>query len=150
MKKKILISLTIIWVLFIYFNSLQQGVESEGYSSAFAKVINQGLNWLGINLQMANLIYLIRKSAHIFEYFILSTLFTLIYLESQMSDKYKILYSFTSALLIAITDEVIQSFVPGRYGSLIDVLIDSIGIVIGVGLIILIQLIRKKKHNLHD
>lgn len=147
MKKKILILLTIIWIGFIYYNSLLPGSYSSSQSMRFVDITKNILDYIGININIETLSLLIRKAAHVFEYFVLSILFTLIYIETNMSNRYKLTYSFLSTLLISIIDESIQSFVVGRYGTIIDVGIDMIGAILGIGLIILISLIRRKPRN---
>ncbi|HEY8445296.1 MAG TPA: VanZ family protein, partial [Bacilli bacterium] len=98
-----------------------------------------------LNLSILSLV--VRKLAHIFEFFVLSILLLYLLLEFTTFDKYKIGYTFLIALLVAIIDEVIQSYVPGRGSSVIDVLIDSIGISIGIGLVIVIIYIKHRNQK---
>lgn len=46
----------------------------------------------------------------------------------------KTIYKIVLLLLYGIQIEIVQSFIPGRFFSLLDVVADSIGIVIGIGL----------------
>lgn len=71
--------------------------------------------------------FVVRKFLHIFEYFILTIL------SYNTFKSHKSAYFF--ALVYAISDEVHQMFVPGRGPSLKDVLVDSIGIIMGLLLI---------------
>lgn len=83
---------------------------------------------LGTNLECD---YPLRKIAHIAEYFI----FTL-FLWWALKNSFKInaasllIYSAFLSFLYAASDELHQTFVPTRSGSIKDVLIDSIGIII--------------------
>ncbi len=72
------------------------------------------------------------KSLHVIEYCILYLLFFRAYLGSGISYARSILYGAISALGYGILDEVHQTFVPTRTGTLRDVFIDMIGISIGV------------------
>ena len=76
------------------------------------------------------LTFIIRKLAHITEYFILGILMI-----NCLKD-YKIKNIFIVAIFLCIlyswTDEIHQLFVSGRSGNIIDVLIDSIGIMLGI------------------
>jgi VanZ family protein len=66
---------------------------------------------------------LLRKLAHITEYAVLAFL-----LRRALSAP----WAFAAAVLYAISDEIHQSFVRGREGRLRDVLIDAVGIVLGL------------------
>jgi len=76
--------------------------------------------------------FLIFKSLHVIEYFILYVLLVRAFYKSQ---KYTLKKSITIAvvfcLLYAISDELHQTLVPTRDGTLRDIFIDSIGIFIG-------------------
>jgi VanZ family protein len=67
---------------------------------------------------------ILRKGAHVAEYAVLGGLL------------WRALGSTTPALAAgiayAVTDEIHQSFVPGRYASALDVAIDAVGVVAGV------------------
>ena len=52
--------------------------------------------------------------------------------------------SFTSSILYAISDEVHQYFVPGRFATLTDLIFDTLGIIIGLFSIKIFHLIIKK------
>jgi VanZ family protein len=74
--------------------------------------------------------FLLRKIAHVVEFGILTLLlYRAIKNEGHKTNK-AIIYSFIIALFYAFTDEFHQLFVRGRHGSLKDVGIDSIGILI--------------------
>lgn len=145
MRKKVLIIISIIWICFIFFNSFQTGTQSGAISGSFVTWIYNALLSINIEIDPSILSRVIRKGAHIFEFFILGILLTLLFLEYKLQDKYRIIYSISLALLIAIIDETIQTFIPGRSGNAIDVLIDTIGIVLGIGLVVLINLFNSRK-----
>ena len=75
--------------------------------------------------------FILRKIAHIFEYFIFTLLLFRAFKGSLAMNLDRLyIYPAALALLYAISDEFHQFFVDGRYCSLNDVLIDSIGIVV--------------------
>ena len=77
--------------------------------------------------------FILRKIAHILEYAILS--FLLLRAIGIQSDiKKTALLSIIISILYAVSDEYHQSFVLGRKGSLKDIGIDSIGILITTGI----------------
>ena len=73
--------------------------------------------------------FILRKIAHITEYFILVFLLYRAFKGSFAMDVSRIfIYPALLSFLYAVSDEIHQSFVPGRDCSIRDVLIDSIGI----------------------
>lgn len=74
----------------------------------------------------------VRKGAHLSEYFLLALAATLpIFVYGRTSGKFFLLAGLL-CLLFAVSDEFHQSFVPGRSAELRDVLIDSAGICAGL------------------
>ena len=70
--------------------------------------------------------YVLRKLAHLTEYAVLAALLI------RATGSY--VWAFGLAVAYAATDEVHQLFVRGRHGSPIDVGIDAVGALIGLGL----------------
>ncbi len=88
---------------------------------------------------------LIRKIAHLFVYFILTLLiWRVLKRRWKISFNKKIFICLFLVLLYAISDEVHQYFVDNRAGRVVDVLIDGLGSIIGLGLIIFLSKIKKK------
>ena len=76
--------------------------------------------------------FIVKKTAHIVEYAILTTLLYRALLGGKIS-KIKAGYvSIAIAIIYAITDEFHQSFVPGREATLRDVLFDTLGSVAAI------------------
>ena len=67
---------------------------------------------------------LLRKLAHAAEYAVLALLLV------RATDNRAV--ALVATVLYAVSDEVHQTFVPGRHGSPVDVAIDSVGAVVGV------------------
>ena len=77
--------------------------------------------------------FVLRKTAHITEYFVLYLLFyfAINKNENTIWNSKNSIYASLFAIAYAISDEFHQSFVPGRGPSPIDVLVDSFGVLIG-------------------
>lgn len=85
--------------------------------------------------------FILRKIAHILEYAILTFLFIRALRRENLSIKKAIIFALIFAVFYALTDEYHQTFILGRQGTLRDVGIDSIGILI----IVLICYIKNRK-----
>ncbi|MDO8511818.1 MAG: VanZ family protein [bacterium] len=89
--------------------------------------------------------FLLRKIAHASEYAVLAFLFFNV-LRNRFGDKhFNILMTALVALAYAFTDEVHQTFVRGRSGNFFDISIDSLGITIGLLLIMFFGYCSKRK-----
>jgi VanZ family protein len=93
--------------------------------------------------------HLVRKSAHVTEYAIFSTL---IYhsLSADGSFRWRWRVGLESLFLAggySLTDEFHQFFVPGRTASLVDSSIDTAGATLALALIYMAHRLRRKKHG---
>ena len=84
---------------------------------------------------------LVRKLAHFTEFACLGALFA--WLFGMLSKP--LLIALPCGFLVACADETIQRFVPDRGPAFKDVLIDTSGVLVGIGLLILGYTIRKRK-----
>lgn len=148
MKKHILLIPIVLWTLFIFYNSLQNGESSSSTSGWVLEAVLKFFSKLNISLDPAATHLFIRKSAHVFEYFVLGTLFTIHFARISMSNTYRLIYSIAIPGLISITDEIIQSYVPGRAAAMTDVIVDMVGVILGVAVIVLINVLRKQKKKI--
>ena len=94
----------------------------------------------------------LRKYAHLFEYFLLGLssflfVYELFWVRRARLGK-AMAVSFLWSVLYSCSDEWHQTFVPGRSGQLLDVCLDSIGIVCGIVFVSFFVLIlqRRRKH----
>jgi len=81
--------------------------------------------------------FILRKIAHVGLFFVITMAFFLLlryYLKQPWA---AVSVSFTAAAVVAVLDEYHQSFVPGRTGSPVDVLINLVGVVLALCLIVL-------------
>ncbi|MNI20674.1 VanZ like family protein [compost metagenome] len=74
--------------------------------------------------------FFVRKGAHIFEYLVLSMLWTYGLLAKQWKLNMALLTSSLISILYAASDEWHQTWVPGRTGHAIDVGVDAIGVLL--------------------
>ena len=79
---------------------------------------------------LADHIHYVRKAAHVFEYLVLGTL--TIANCAELFDQRVPEISALLCFIYAISDEIHQLFIPGRSGSITDVLIDMTGSIIGI------------------
>ena len=92
--------------------------------------------------------FILRKMAHITEYFILTFLLYGAFKGSfNMNAACFFIYPDSLSFLYALSDEFHQSFVPGRSAALRDVLIDTIGI-LGFYIVIKISAIKPKTEKI--
>lgn len=108
-KKNISLLINITLMCFIFYFSHQTGQESS---------------------QMSNNL-LIRKLAHITEYAVLA-FFVYAYVSSYKNVRIPGLVAVIVTIIYAASDEYHQTFIVGRSGNITDVLIDAIGVVVGV------------------
>ena len=126
MKKYISLILLILWMIFIFLMSHTSSIDSSNQSGVIVNFINNILQISNVEL----LETIIRKLAHLFEYFILGILM-ISYLKNYDIKNY-ILISIALCLIYSCTDEIHQVFIPGRNGNIKDVLIDTLGSFIGI------------------
>lgn len=117
-----------LWLWFIYARSAATGEASHNESSAILELLRSYLPFVTTAM--------VRKGAHIFEFFILGSL---LYLDWRLLGRGPVLLPLGAGLLFAAADELLQTFVPARSGEVLDVLIDFCGVAAGVGLGLLLR-----------
>lgn len=124
----------------IFFMSHQAATTSSGMSRIFVEQIQP----YAPDFTEDILTTLVRKSAHIFMFFVLGILLYVLVRTYNVSQKKRIALSVGIAFGYAVFDEIHQMFVPGRSGEVRDVLIDTIGASLGV---LLCYIILKQRGN---
>ena len=116
-------------VMFVFSSHLGSMDNTRSLLNPLIQLLVPGISPEG--LEVFQLV--IRKSAHLFEYAVLSALW---YLALNTGEKKNTAFPVRTALLIAIfyacLDELHQGFVASRTGSVTDVGIDAIGAVLGI------------------
>ena len=133
MKRWILYIVLCLIVFFIWDNSLQNGGTSDGFSLIFAKWIAPIANKLGFYGNIWALNRIIRKLAHLTEFTILGGV---LYVVLRRYIEYgTVVKTIVVGIVIASLDEFIQLFSLGRSSQPSDVLIDTVGIIIGISVV---------------
>ena len=142
MKRWILYILLGLIVFFIWDNSMQNGGSSDGFSLLFAEIFAPIVNKLGFHGNIWTLNRIVRKMAHLSEFTILGgVLYTIL---RRYITYGTVIKTIGLGMLIASLDEFIQLFSPGRSSQISDVLIDTVGIIIGTLLVKLAYYIEYK------
>ena len=122
------VTLVVLWVCFIWAHSLMDGTDSANESTRFVLFALPLLQRLGLS-DIALATFVVRKCAHFSEYAMLGVL-AFFLCGSQPGvrpERWLWLSSLAVMAVTPIVDETIQLFVPGREGSVRDVLIDLAG-----------------------
>ena len=142
-KRTIAVILTIIWMLVIFAYSAKTAEASTGQSlrlgRALGRLVISDWNELSETEQQAfaeRWDHPIRKTAHVTEFAILGILLTNVFLLRKTKKKPAAMLSLFCGIVYAASDELHQTFVPGRAGMFSDVCVDTCGVVIGTALLI--------------
>ena len=136
MKKIISFIVLILWMIVIFSFSSADANKSTGTSDKVIttmieikdKITNNETPNNEKEIIVKNSSFYIRKIAHITEYLILGFLMFNLLKQYRVTNIY---YAIGLSILYSCTDEFHQLFINGRSGSIRDVLIDTIGILIG-------------------
>lgn len=142
-KKIIFLIMTLLWVMVIFWFSLQPGDVSGNMSSSFLETI---IRWFALTIPVEELEHwhtILRKCAHFSEFAILGVLSSLTLLQTKISHRW--LRAMFFCLAVAATDETLQLFVAERAGRVVDVLIDGSGAGCGVLLVLGLVWLKRKK-----
>lgn len=155
----ILIVIVVLWMGVILLFSNRQSNETTKDSYRIVITVGHILHadfdeWSQeeVNAYVAKMNYPIRKLAHLTEYTILGMLLCMVVIVIAEKPKpYVWILPWLIGTLYAVIDEVHQLFVVGRDGKITDVLIDSIGVLLGTvivyGIALLIVKIHKRNVN---
>lgn len=145
-KKRISLLISITITLLIFSMSIVPGQGSGNISSGFTGFVKNLLDSVFVNNQVSiDLLHrIIRKGAHVFEYFILG----ISYFFTGKAYRLSILKVLSFGLLTASIDELIQTFIPERAGRLVDVLVFDFGGFLLAFSIMLLLFNRPKKYDL--
>ena len=134
MKNKSLLfsALAVLATAFIFYNSLQTAPESAQSSALIVDFIINCFNAINRHLDYNTITVLVRKLAHIIEYFIQGTFISLSYFYGKGRFAGRVINVMFFGLLTACIDEYIQGYVSGRGSMIIDVWIDFAGILLAV------------------
>ncbi|MBP3597515.1 MAG: VanZ family protein [Clostridia bacterium] len=148
-KKIIIIRIIIIFLILAWMNlvfgfSAQDSNESSSLSQMIASWFSDDI------LIQQRLEPIIRKIAHFSEYGLGGALFFSLFSTFNIKERKRMMFAGLLGFTYAVTDEIHQLFVPGRTGKIVDVYIDSLGVITGVlcmklCIMVFIQLRKKKQ-----
>lgn len=142
-KKIIMFILLILWMGVIFFFSHQPADDSDKVSNGviekiiYTVQIISGHEFNDNELEIISnyLVFPIRKLAHFSIYFVLGILFYNLLILYKIDIKSIFKLSILFCIIYACSDEIHQLFIVGRTGNLRDVLIDSLGSLLGIMLL---------------
>jgi len=157
MKKNILriiLILLLFGTFYLIFNfSSQNSEESGGKSRQITEVVTKNVKDIQdlSKREKIKVLYriesIIRKIAHFSIYSFVGILVMAFLSTYNISENKRIIFSLLIGVLYASTDEFHQRFVPGRSGELTDIFLDSLGVLFGCLIILLILKIIDKNQN---
>lgn len=143
-RVKLCICLLIVNLVFIWGNSLLPGEVSGTISGWVYTLIQSLFPNMGQNAGGHGLL---RKLAHFTEFCALGTVVSWLFAMLKEKKWAFILPSLVCGCLAACVDETLQRFIPDRGPGIKDVCIDSMGVILGIGLLCLGHTIYQKKKN---
>ncbi|MGN1033673.1 MAG: VanZ family protein [Intestinibacter sp.] len=153
-KAKIIILaiIIILWMVFIFSMSAKDATQSSNISGGFTySILNTFFeNFRGLDKSIKDNIvedlqFVVRKGAHFSAYAVLGGL---CFVECSYFKRFNFKNKFTAAFLIsvlyAVSDEIHQYFVPGRACEFRDMVIDSCGVLFGIIVVLIFNIIKAK------
>jgi len=156
----VLIILLVFTFLNIFFFSNQNGQESGNLSRKITEILTKNIKYIQ-HLEenkkeevLTKIEGVIRKIAHLSIYTVVGILLMGLISTYEIKESNRIIISFIIGALYSCTDEIHQAFIPNRSAQITDVIIDSIGVMLGILCVLLIIkivnkiLCKKSKQNL--
>lgn len=127
-------SLVLLWMGVIYSLSAQVATDSNALSHGVTEVVVEAVQTVvpSAELNVDTFNHLIRKNAHLFAYLILGMLVSHAFARNGLHGRENARHTLIICILYALSDEVHQMMVPGRGPAFMDVMIDSLGVCIGL------------------
>lgn len=137
MQKRNNIAILIVWLIVIFMFSNQDGATStitsnnisKNIFNVYEKISSKTYSKKEKKKIIESNIAVVRKTAHVFEYFILGLLLINTLKDYRKFDYRLLIYSIILCSICAFLDEFHQLFIPNRTGKISDAFIDSIGFI---------------------
>lgn len=150
--------LMLIQTFFVIFGfSSQNAKESSGVSGKITEAVLKNIEYVQkLEKNEKENIYhrvesVIRKIAHFSIYTVVGILLIAICSTYKIKEIKGIVISFILGGIYATSDEIHQSFIPGRSAQITDVMIDSLGVLFGIFIFLLIiKIFQKILHNFNN
>lgn len=120
------------WMAIIFLLSHQPSDASSKLSGGLTNWLISFWQAVPFHIDVAYVHFIVRKLAHLTAYFILGILMLRAAKRHFSKGLHVIWLSFILCVLYAMSDELHQLFIPGRSGEIRDVIIDSIGALLGI------------------
>lgn len=130
--------------------SSQDGKESSGVSRKVTETITKGIKSIQEKPKdekekiISRIEHIIRKIAHFSIYTAVGFLLIGLLSTYKLKNKWRIIITVIIGVLYAVSDEFHQSFSPGRTPMVTDVYIDTLGIILGILILLLIKEVYNK------
>ncbi|MCI8547848.1 MAG: VanZ family protein [Bacilli bacterium] len=148
---RIILLILLLGTFYIIFGfSSQNGEKSGELSSNITKFILKKMNYDDIEnyekiLKRTEII--VRKIAHFSIYTLVGLLLMSFVSTYKLKQNIRIIISLCIGILYATSDEIHQLFIPGRSGQITDVIIDTMGVLLGIIVLLTLLEIYKKTTN---
>lgn len=139
--------LSVAIILFIFYNSLQSGEESSRASGFVTGIVKGFLNFLGLEPSGESLSFIVRKTAHFGEYFLLSLAISSFLLNAARKKGFSCLSVLVSFCVAACDEFIMQGATDGRSPQWTDVLIDTSGALTALLLLAAVLFVRSRKEK---
>ena len=153
LKRIILFIIIFMWMTLVFYLSSQNGDESTGTSSHIVNIIlkiyESITNKEFLIEYVDNITYMVRKLAHFTLYFI-GAIPIFLFISTYNNKKNKTyIYTILTCAMYACTDELHQFFISDRNADLLDILIDTCGSIVGIGITkMTINILTNIKHKI--
>ncbi len=143
---KLVLLLTVMTAIFLF--SSQPSDESQKLSDEFLDMLKPILDILPSEADAGKTI---RKLAHFFEFTCMGIASAMFFSELFLNHSKRLLCSVTISAMLCVlyasSDEIHQLFVPGRACRLTDVFIDSAGAMLGIAIVVVFYIMKKRKER---
>ena len=140
---RIIVLLLLIGTFFIIFRfSSQNGTQSKGISTKVTEaILEKSSKYNQLDKKKKKKVFnranaVIRKIAHFSIYTLVGLLLMGIMTRTKLKDKRRILITVVIGIIYATLDEFHQSFSPGRTPKITDIYIDTLGVILGILLVL--------------
>ncbi len=143
-KQFLLWTLSVLWMLLIFFFSGQSRADSAQLSMDVRGLFARVIEFLGLESYAHHelLHYFVRKCAHVFLYVVLGISVTA---SAKISDWHRYgMWAIFICFAYAVSDEIHQAFVPGRGPLIRDVLLDTLSAICGAALYVFFGFLGRK------
>lgn len=137
--------LVLLCTAFIFSNSFKNAEQSRADSDVIVEIVEKVAGKIAPDNEL-DWNYIVRKCAHLFEFFVLGACATLLYFRFNKGHHLTVGLVFLYAIAVAFSDEFIQRFT-GRGSSFTDVMIDALGACMGIFFVLLLELLIKRRKN---